>query len=250
MKLIRKSFLFFSLASFALSNLEAKTIDFFLDHKISENVTLQEAIPAQSKEYLNAQPSTAHYFQSLKIENVGSHLIHNCFPYTNQVPTLTVKALGKKLAKKPYPLLSLYQLYKNSIVIDESQAIHTSHPLDLINFKGACHPSDFNEQFLKLCHIMGIEIRLANVQGKEVYDFCLDEEWNFLDLNDHQYYLGLDNEKLASSEQVMDDPFLALRTKQTRQAEQLDFKETWKQLAAFGIIEPASAIPVFQKSRN
>lgn len=249
MKLIKKSLLFFSLASFALSNLEAKAVDLFLDHKIKENYNLQEQIPIKNIEHLDAQLLSS-CFQQLKIENVGSNPILNCFPYTNGARPLSIQSLARKLAKKPYPLLALYQLLKESVVFDESLVTETCHPLDLLNFKGVCHPKNFNEQFLKLCKVVGIETRLANVQGQEVYDFCLGEEWNFLDIKNNQHYLKLDNEKLASSEEVMDDPFLALRTKHTRYAKQIDFKETWKQLAAFDILQPASAIPLSQKKEK
>lgn len=246
MKLINKSLMFFSLVSLALSNLEAKAIDLFLDQKIKENYNLQEPISIKNAEHPDAQ-LLSNCFQQLKIENIGPNPILNFFPSTNRTNNLTIRGLARKLAKKPYPLLALYQLWKESIVFDDSLIAQTCHPLDLLNFKGACHSKNFNEQFLKLCNAVGIQMRLANVQGEEVYDFCLNEEWNFFDLNKHQLFLKLDNEKLASSEEVMDDPFIALRTKHARQAKQMDFRETWKQLAAFDIIEPASAIPLVQK---
>lgn len=241
MKPIKISLLFLSLVSLALSNLEAKAVDFFLDQKIKEDYHLEEQIDAQKP---------LNNFQQLKIENIGSSPILNCFPHTNQTPILTIKALRRKLAKKPYPLLSLYQIWKDSIVLDESLVTHISHPLDLLNFKGACHPKNFNEQFLKLCQAVGIQTRLPNVRGEEVYDFGLDDEWNYFDLKNNQYFLSLDNEKLASSEEVMDDPFVALRTKHRRQAKLMDFRESWKQLAGFEIIEPASALPIVQKKEK
>ena len=64
-----------------------------------------------------------------------------------------------------------------------------------------------------------------------------------MDLTNEQLYLGLDNQTLVSSEEVMDDPFLALRTKHSRSAGQVDFTG-WQELAQFEILEPTSAIPL------
>lgn len=245
MKLVNKTLVFLSLVSLSLSCLEAKTLEFLLDHKTKETFHLPLSIPEQRQEQPFSQPSFVYYCKRLKIENLGNHPIKNCFPYVNQSPALVLEDLARKLANEQYPLLALYQLWNRSIIQDETKVDQNSHPpLDLLNFKGSCSESSFNEQFLKLCNALGIETRLANVRGQKLYDFGLDDEWNFLDLTHHQLYLGLDNERLVSSEDVMDDPFLALRTKHARQAEQVDFKEGWKQLANFEIFEPASAMPV------
>lgn len=245
MKLINKTFVLFSLVSLGLSPLlEAKSIEFLLDHKTKETFNLQAEIPEQKQEQPLDESSFSFYCQQLKIENLGDKPVRNFFPFVNQSPLFSLDDLASKLAEERYPLLALYQLWNRSLIRNESIVAKSCHPLDLLNFKGACSQATFNLQFLKLCHALGIETRLANVQGQEVYDFGLDHDWNFLDLAHHQIYLGLDNEKLASSEEVMDDPFLALRTKHARQAKQVDFKEAWKQLATFDILEPTSAAPV------
>jgi hypothetical protein len=249
-KLINKTLAFLSLVSLGLSSLDAKSIEFLLDQKVKGNFNVQDDIPEQNQERPFNQVSFSQYFQQLKIENLGDTPIRNCFPYANQSPTLSLEELAKKLSSERYPLLALYQLWRQSITCKEGIAEKPCHPLDLLNFKGSCSSAVFNEQFLKLCNALGIETRIANVQGKQVYDFGLDDEWNFFDLSNNQLYLGLDNEKLASSEEVMDDPFLALRTKHGRQAKQIDFKEAWKQLAAFDILEPVSGMVTEQTTED
>ena len=249
MKLIHKTLVFFSLISLGLSSLEAKSIEILLDHKVKETFHLQAEIPEQRSEQPSAQPSLSMYCQQVKIENLGHHPILNFFPYINRLPSLSLEQLASQLIKKRYPLLALYQLWNQSIIRDDSIEGSNVHPLDLLNFKGICSSAAFNQQFLKLCNALGIDTRLANVQGQQVYDFGIDDEWSFLDLN-HQLYLGLNNERLASSEDVMDDPFLALRTKHDRQAKEINFKENWKQLAAFDILEPVSAMPIMQETED
>jgi hypothetical protein len=247
-KLINQAFVFFSLVSLGLSSLEAKSLEFFLDHTPQEIFNLQ-SIPNQMQEHpFNETSIPPLYCQQLTIENLGDQPIKNCFPYVNQAPSTSMEDLASKLADEEYPLLALYHLWNRSLVRDEEVDSINCHPLDLLNFKGVCSSETFNLQFIKLCNALGIETRLANVHGKSLYDFCLDDEWNFLDLTNHQLYLGLNNEKLVSSEEVMDDPFLALRTKHQRHARQVDFQEAWKQLARFEILEPASAMPVMISS--
>lgn len=227
MKLIFKTFAFLLLLTFALPGLDAKTLEFVLNHTTQKNVHISEHTP-----------------QQLKIENIGNQPIKNCFPYANQAPSTSLEALAFRLAGEKHPLLALYHLWNQSIVQDPEIGVTHCHPLDLLNFKGACSPEDFNFQFVKLCNALGIETRLVNIKGKTLYDFCLDDEWHLLDLSHNQIYLSLDNEKVVSSETLMDDPFLALRTKHSRQAQGVNFKENWKQLAHFEILEPSSAIPV------
>ena len=250
MKLIYKALIFFSFISL-LSNLEAKSLEFFLDHTTQKTFQLQSVIPEHAQEQPFAESSFPPlYCQQLKVENTGDQPIKNCFPYVNQSPCPTLEDLASKLADEAYPLLALYRLWNQSVVKDDDASETKYHPLDLLNFKGACSPEAFSHHFIKLCNALGMEIRLANVHGKDSYDFNLDDEWSFLDLSNQQFYLGRDNERLVSSEEIMDDPFLALRTKYDRQAKQIDFKEAWKQLARFEILEPASAMPVVISSND
>lgn len=250
MKLINKTIAFLLLAVLGLPSLESKPIEFLLDGQTEKVLKLEAEIPEARQENPFNQTVLVHYCEQLKIENIGNKPILNFFPYNNQVPFFTLEDLADKIADQRYPLLALFQHWNRSMICDSSAGESKMHPLDLLNFKGACSRTAFHQQFVKLCNALGIETRLTNVQGREVYDFWIDDEWNFLDVDHHQLYLELDNEKLASSENVMDDPFLLLRTKHAREAKQFDFAENWKQLAAFDILEPASAVSVMHETEN
>lgn len=232
-------------------NLEAKSFEFLLDHKTHDTFNLKSEIPDLTQEQPFAEPySLPLYCKELKIENIGEKPLKNCFPYVNQPPCMTLEDLAARIADADNPLLGLYHLWMRSVVQDDSVRNINCHPLDLLNFKGACSSEDYSIQFIKLCNALGIETRLANVQGKTLYDFCVDDEWNLLDLTNQKMYIGLNNERLVSSEEIMDDPFLALRTKHDRQAKQVDFVEGWKELAHFEILEPSSALPVVKESAD
>ncbi len=230
MNRIKKPFLFFSLAALSCSVLDAASIHCILDQK-NKNTFIIDRHKIKNTS-----------IKRFVIENKGDKELSHC-PITFFMPTLSLESLAKILAKEPYPVLSLYDLWKKAIVCDESVIDEPCHPLDLLNFKGKCSPKTFKSQFIKLCHLLGIETRLANIQGKEVYDFGLEDNWSFLDLSNNQIYLGLDNETVVSSEEVMDDPFIALRTKHKRDESQLDFRNSWTELAAFDIIDQISTLP-------
>ena len=229
MKIICQTFGYLSLLWMSLSGLEAKTLEVLLDHQTDETFIL---------------PSTETYAKQVKIENKGDRPVKNCFPFTNHAPCLTLETLAAQIAAEEQPLLALYELWNRSLIQDERAPSCDCHPLDLLNFQGACTQEAYTQQFIRLCNALGIQTRLANIHGKERYDFCLDEEWNFLDIGTKQLYLSLSNDRLVSSEEVMDDPFLALRTKHHRKAPCVDFREGWKEVAQFEILEPASAVPV------
>lgn len=129
----------------------------------------------------------------------------------------TLDELAKQIAQEPYPALALYKIWKEEL---SSQ-----------------------EEFAQLCHELGIQTRLAHQQGKTAFDLCHEDEWTFLDLEQGQFYLGLDNQTVVSSEAVMDDPFLALRTKHDRKSAHHDLKQAWQKIALFDIAHPALSEP-------
>lgn len=237
MKLICQTIGCLSLLIFNITFLEAKSLEVCFDRTTQESVTLDGTI-------MGVESTSPSSCRQIKIENVGDKPIKKCFPYTNHKPCLSLEALAERLAPAPYPLLALYDLWNRSLIQDATLPAYDCHPLDLLNFKGACCPATYILQFVKLCNALGIKTRLANIHGKNQYDFCLEDEWYFIDISQAQLYLNLDNERLASSEEVMDDPFLALRTKHLRKQSHIDFKEGWKALAQFEILEAASAMPV------
>ncbi len=246
-RLIKKTCLLLSLACIGLSSLEAKSLEFLFDHTTETNFFFTASVPNETQESISAHtPLSSPYFQKLKIENTGDKPLISFLPYANQPIFTTLQGLAHKLAGENYPLLALYHFWDQALIRDEGIPETDCDPLDLLNLQGGCCKKTFEIQFIKLCNALGIQTRLANAHGKTLYDFsCEVGEWNFLDLSKEQLYLGLDNQTLVSSEEVMDDPFLALRTKYSRSANQVDFKQTWQELAQFEIIEPASACPYF-----
>ena len=146
--------------------------------------------------------------------------------------------LAKAITAEKYPLLALYAIWQKQVkVVDQELACPSyASPLDYLNFSCECSLPEFTSQFIKLCHLLGIDSRRANVEGKVVYDFCLEKDhWIYLDLKNGEFYLSWDNTALLSSEQLMDDPLLVLRSKVSRDDE-FDLQKSWLAFSRLKII--------------
>lgn len=235
MKFIRKCLILFAWIGFSLFTLEAKTLTIMLDNTTNEIYTL-DALVHQSKEASHPQ-----YCQQLIIENQSSGIIKDCLPASNGQIYYTLDNLAELLAKDKRPLLTLYQIWQKSLHKNQlnQSTLSDLNALDYLNFIGSCSSSEYEKKFIQLCHLLGIDARQACVKGKIVYDFCCKgDEWSYLDLSNGQIYLNWDNATLASSETIMDDPLLVLRTKSDRKDAQMDFAKAWHQLAHLEIVDP------------
>lgn len=208
----------FSLAS------EAKQIELLFNQTVQQELSLD-----QTKCSLKNQQVT--------IQNSGDAILKNCLPCANRSSFYTLDKIASQITQTDHPLQALYKIWTDSVQIVETNDETLQDPIYILNFKGYCNKKDFIPSFVKLCSLLGIDARPVTRQGKECYDFCYEgNHWEFLNPLSGQIYLGLDNRSLVSSEEVMDDPFLALRTKHNKTSSEVDFKDAWLQLAGFKII--------------
>lgn len=227
-----------------MATANAKSID--ITFKGPKTTYILDAnIPEQKEEIPEHGFSLRQYCKQLTIENVGKKPIRHLFPSVNKDSLFTLKDIADKIEMSPYPLLSLFHIWNNAVGRVDTLQDFQYHPLDLLKFKGACSPKEFTDGFIKLCSAMGIETRLTNVYEKELYDFYIDNEWIFFDPETHQFYLGLDNTRLASSEDVMDDPLLILRHKHSSFSNGINFAENAKRVASFDILQQDSGFHSF-----
>lgn len=154
----------------------------------------------------------------------------------------TLDQISTECAASPYPLLTLHHLWQNRVSIEEAPPFSGSSPLDLLNEKGRCSKEEYTTQFLQLCHLLGIKVRVVNAQAEGWYDFSFnDGEWIYLDIFSGECYLDWDNCTLISSEEVMDDPLLALRMGERHAASSEQLKRAALRVARFDIVHPSRA---------
>lgn len=237
----RISSLLLTLAYMGVSlTIEAKQVELYFNQTVQEDFVLNAPIDDQALDspWQDCQQERLYYCQRLTVENNGSEILEGCLPFVNQhLPMYTLDELKKMIAEADQPLLVLNQLWHQSLILDPNTSNHQDHPLYLMNVEGTCNSQDYVRSFAHLCFLLDIPFRPAAIHGKECYDFYCQEKWHLFDPIDAQHYLDLDNHSLVSSEEVMDDPFLALRTKPNR-LEELDLKKACETLANFEILTP------------
>lgn len=230
MKFIAKSLTYFS--CLLLGFLEAKTLTFEFDHITQLDYQLNATIADGGNHFsLINHPHT----RRLVIENKGTKELRNFVPHINDKKYLTLVGLAEKIAKDPNPILSLYHNYRKLLPISNHYREYDYSPLEFINFVGCVTEQEFQTNFIKLCHLLGIDTRNANVKGRAGFDLCWNEEnWSLIELTTGQSFLGWDNQKLLSSEELRDDPLLILRSKFGRTSP-VDFVRSWEEFARFDV---------------
>lgn len=234
-KFIRQPLFFFFLLGISFIS-EAKQVDFFFNQTVLEDYFLELPMDDETLKAPGHQAAPV-YCQQLTIENQGNKTLTECLPFNGQKPLYTLEELARQLAETEQPLLALYQFWIDAVRLSK-EPIPVEDPLYLINFVGACDRQHYCSAFAKLCTQLGFSIRPVNIQGQEVYDVNSDEDCFFLNSLTQQIYLSLNNDTLVSSEEVMDDPFLGLRTKIDRLSDRIDFKKAWEMIGHFEIIDP------------
>lgn len=124
----------------------------------------------------------------------------------------TYEKLSKKIGQRDVSLISLDKLMRDAVTIDPSSTAKYRSALELISSDRICNQEEYNRQFLQLCQEMGIETRRSAFYGKEAYDFYVNDEWIYFDLDVGTPYLNYDNHTFVTSDDLIDDPFLVLRS--------------------------------------
>lgn len=232
MKFFGKSLFFLTTIGLSCFSLEAKSLTLVFEKSVRENQPFNE-----SSDDLPFQ----HSCSTMVIENDGRNALHCFLPTSNDMSIVSYDGLAQLLAKEKQPLLTLLNFWQKRIAINPAPRYHWNNPsiLDYLNFIGSCPQEEYQKRFIQLCHQLGIDTRQVSAQGKTLYDFnCKDEEWSFLDVLSGKFYLGWDNQTLISSEAMMDDPLLVLRTKSGNKAEKENFKDAWLDFARLEVINP------------
>jgi len=95
---------------------------------------------------------------------------------------------------------------------------------------------------------VGVPCRRVPLNGHGFSEYCIDGKWRILDPDLCAFYLCLDNETLASYADILEDPFIAVRTKAFggSRTRAMDLAATWCNASLFEYVcppaMPASAI--------
>lgn len=225
MKIFSKNFFILSLAS-ASFYLEATNIEWNFNQSTKQNY-----------EFYKCPCEDGPKDKQLIVENRGNKVVKDILPFINKQTLFTLESLHQKLDESSFPIHALYDLWTRSVVLIESAPDTQLDPLYILNFKGSCNKKEYLSSFITLCHQLGIRTRPVVKEGNPCFDFCYKEGvWELFDPIEKKFYLGIDNQSFASSEEIMDDPLILLRAKTSRIENEIDFNKTYEELAKFQII--------------
>lgn len=223
MKRISKSWMIVFLTGLNLAT-EAKQMELLFDHALQQELSL-------TTENLVDQKTPIIF------ENKGNEILNNILPTTQFHHPYTIESISTRIMQADQPLQALFKLWSEGVKITETSLEPIYDPFYILNFKGSCSKEHYITSFIKLCSLIGIDVRPVTIQGAECYDFCYEgNHWQYMNPLSGQMYLDWDNRTFISSEEVMDDPFLALRTKHSQIHTDFDFKDACLQLAQIKII--------------
>lgn len=231
--LIFFSFCFGSFYHIPLKALE--TIEMVFDETTTQDYFLDQTIKSTSS-------------KKMQIENIGQQPIRGVSPRNNHQGYFTKEYLAHFLKKYPHPASQLYLFWKKALENPAKeilqQEVEFSHPLDFLNFSEGSTTEIGNHHFLNLCRFLGMKVRLANVYNKQIVDVAFKKQyWECINLSDGVIYSNLNNHSFVSSEDIADDPFLALRVKSSSKEFPFALENNWENVAHFAILEPASGEP-------
>ena len=82
-------------------------------------------------------------------------------------------------------------------------------------------------------------MKIVPFYDRDGYEFKTAEgTWSLFDYERQAIYMRLDNKTIASYDNIIDDPFLALRTKVTGKEHRMHAKDSWENLAHFQALTP------------
>jgi hypothetical protein len=212
-----KSFIKFSLllacAGWCLTS-EARQVDIQFLGNTQAEVFFDAPLDDQQLQgpSLNQEADQAHFCEKIIIENEGDSPLKGLHAFVNGKDFYSKEGLSRYIEQQNrHPLLTLYLLWKDSFIQKETSNLTFPTPLHFLYFANSLNKKQHAESFCKLCNLLFFSTRLANTYGTACYDVQLQDKWILLDPTLQHFYLDLDNQTLVSSEEILDDPFLALR---------------------------------------
>lgn len=85
-----------------------------------------------------------------------------------------------------------------------------------------------------------VECRLVPIGKQLATEFFYDGDWHLYEWDADQVYLTLDNQSVASIDDITLDPFLVLRTKASRKDSEMNVVNSWTRFANYDAVHPGT----------
>jgi len=229
---------------FQILNQDVKTTEIVLDTNTRQSIFIHSSIDDTNLRDPNGMDQgriTGYFNRKIVIENISQYPIHNPYLVINNRDFSQYKPLAKYLRLKSNHLksiLSLYQFWKEIKYHGTSFMPENTNPFLAVNYWGYTFCGDDFFCLRKIFAHMGIQSRQEIVNGHVIGEYYFLDKWNVIDGDRRCIYLNLDNQTLASFDDIRNDPFIALRTKPFGKYERYQAETAWQNTSVFEFINP------------
>ncbi|MDC0038156.1 hypothetical protein OAJ78_00690 [Gammaproteobacteria bacterium] len=181
----------------------------------------------------------SHFVESIVFENLDSSPVRDFYPVNKKRDFRSVNHMLDSLSSRTHhPLIDFYMYRKDNIYHASSFMKENSEILPLVNYWGYGWCSDDVGGFSNIADFMGVPNRSIPLNGHAAKEFYFNNKWNIIDGDRNNIYLLWDNQRLASYQEVVSDPFLALRNKTGGKYNGMSIKTSWKNASLFEYLSP------------
>lgn len=198
----------FFIFSFFLKTHSAEKTIFFNDTKV-QSCDLVSNLDESNLLPRIGDSSKCYFHKKIIFENLGT------------TPLKQFKLISNK---QDFEKMSLKDIYRGVI---ENAA--SSNPEFDDNFFLSLSPFIF---------FQNLPCRKLHLNGYLAEEFYWNKDWHLIDSTRQAVYLNLDNKSLAGYEDIIDDPFIALRTKAFGKFAEFDVEKSWGNFAHFEEFKP------------
>jgi len=150
------------------------------------------------------------------IENIGQDKLEDFILILNNKDLSTFESIAKYLeleSDTEKAIKTLYSFWKDHRFHASSFMGANNNPFYALNFWGYTLCGNDANALVRLFSYLGILARPIHLNGHAVNEYFFSDKWNVMDGDQNIVYLKLDNKTLASFDEIINDPFIALRTK-------------------------------------
>jgi len=188
------------------------------------------------------------YFHSkIILENLGNEPLLRFYLIANDNDRRSFESITKYLQINPdcksSAMLVLYNYWKDWMFHADSYLMENQNPFYELTYLGYGLCGSDNLSLSSLADIMDIPSRNVPLNGHSVSEYYYENDWHIIDADQNVIYLELNNSTLASYEDIVDDPFLGIRTKAYGKYQKENIEKSWANTALFEHVKQLNAPP-------
>lgn len=192
---------------------------------------------------LEADQTDKKYFHRKAVfKNTGRKILKDMYPVVNDRDFRNFQKLAKSLnlSGEEDELLPLFDWWKNAVQPIDRSLVDSTNPLNVLQFI-ACADSVRNAECLaRIAGSLNITSRVVPTSGHFLREFFIQDEWRILDGSKRLVYVNLDNSTFGGFDDIVDDPFLVLRTKSTPRGKSWDAFDSIHNFSLFEAFDSTS----------